>query len=221
LFEKVILHRIHKFLTLNSIDFPNKQQQGFQSNLSCLTTAFALQETVLYHVERHSDVYVASLDQKAAFDTVRFRELFLKLGRLGFTGQFLKLLMSTYDSLKSVVRISGFSSDQIMVKRSVRQGGVLSTFLYLVYVNDLLNDLERSGYGAKVMSVSCGNPAFADDVSLLALTPFYLQKMVDIVFQFCKHWSVSINVAKSSVTVFTKSRSQPIANIVDGDCPII
>jgi len=85
----------------------------------------------------------------------------------------------------------------------------------------LLNDLERSGYGAKVMSVSCGNPAFADDVSLLALTPFHLQKMVDSVFQFCKHWSVSINVAKSSVTVFTKSRSQPIANIVYGDCPII
>ena len=129
--------------------------------------------------------------------------------------------MSTYDNLKSVVRISGLSSEQIMVKRSVRQGGVLSTFLYLVYVNDLLKDLELSGYGAKVMSVSCGNPAFADDVSLLALTPFHLQKMVDIVFKFCEHWSVSINVAKSSVTVFTKSRSQPIANIVYGDCPII
>ena len=45
--------------------------------------------------------------------------------------------------------------------------------------------------------------------------------MVDIVFQFCKHCSVSIYVAKSNVTVFTKSRSQPIANIVYGDCPII
>ena len=89
--------------------------------------------------------------------------------------------MSTYDNLKSVVRISGLSSEQIMVKRSVRQGGVLSTFLYLVYVNDLLNDLELSGYGAKVMSVSCGNPAFADYVSLLALTPFHLQKMVNMI----------------------------------------
>jgi len=95
--------------------------------------------------------------------------------------------MSTYDNLKSVVRISVLSSDQIMVKRSLRQGGVLSNFLYLVYVNDLLNDHELSGYGAKVMSVSCGNPAFADDVSVLGLTPFYLQKMVDIVFKFCKH----------------------------------
>jgi len=48
--------------------------------------------------------------------------------------------------------------------------GVLSTFLYLVYVNDLLNDLEHSGYGVKVVSVSCGNSEFADDVALFALT---------------------------------------------------
>ena len=82
LFEKLIQSRNAKFLQLNSVDFPNSQQQGFQPVL-------ALQETVLYHIERHTDVYVASLDQKAAFDTVRLRALFLKLGRLGFTGQFL------------------------------------------------------------------------------------------------------------------------------------
>jgi len=128
LFENLILSRIAKFPQLNSVDFPNPQQQGFQPNLSCITTAFALQETVLYHIERHSDVYVASLDQKAAFDTVRFRALFLKLGRLGFTGPFLRLLMSTYTNLKAVVRISGFTSDTIMVKRSVRKVGSCQRF---------------------------------------------------------------------------------------------
>jgi len=65
------------FKKLYSVDYPYPQQQGFQPNLSCLTTAFALQETVLYHIERHSDVYVARLDQKTAFDTVRFRARFV------------------------------------------------------------------------------------------------------------------------------------------------
>ena len=208
LFEKLILSRIAKFLQLNSVEFPNPQQQGFQPNLSCLTTAFALQETVLYHIERHSDVYVASLDQKAAFDTVRFRALFLKLGRLGFTGPFLRLLMSTYTNLKAVVRISGFTSDTIMVKRSVRQGGVLSTFLYLVYVNDLLNDLEASGYGSKVMSICCGNPAFADDISLLALTPFHLQRMIDIVYQYCQHWNVVLFISEFIIRSILKTRTE-------------
>ena len=90
-------------------------------------------------------------------------------------------------------------------------------FLYLVYVNDLLNDIERSGCGSKVMSFCCGNPALADDISLLALTPVHLQKMVDIVYDYCQHWNVSINVDKSSVTVFTKGRSQPEVNILYGN----
>jgi len=128
------------------VNFPNLQQQGFQSSLSCLTIAYTLQETVLYHVERKSDVFVASFDQKAAFDTVRFRALFLKLGRLGFTGKFLRIIIATYTNLKAYVQISGLTSESIAVSRSVRQSGVFSTFLYLVYVNDLLNDLALSGY---------------------------------------------------------------------------
>jgi len=77
LFEKVVLNRITTYLKSNLVDFPHSRQQGFQQGLSCLTNAFAMQETILYPVERHSNVYVASLDQQAAFDTVRFRALFL------------------------------------------------------------------------------------------------------------------------------------------------
>jgi len=93
----------------------------------------------------------------------------------------------------------------------------LSTFLYLVYINDLLDDIESSGYGSKVMSVCTGNPAFADDISLLALIPFHLQHLVDIVHTLCLHWKVSVNVDKSSIPVFTKRRAQPSAYIRYGD----
>jgi len=74
-------------------------------------------------------------------------------------------------------KFPGFSVtlDAIVISRSVRQGGVLSTFPYLVYVNAL----KLSGYGCKVLLVAAGNPAFADDVSLLALTPFNLQIMLN------------------------------------------
>jgi len=128
-----------------------KKRQWFQHNLSCLTTAFVLHETVLYHIERHCDVYVASLEQKVAFDTVRFRALFLKLGRFWLTCQFLRLAMPLYENIMSVVCTSGSTSTPIMVRRSVRQGGVLTTFF--VYVNDLLNDNQSSDCGTKVMSI--------------------------------------------------------------------
>jgi len=128
--------------------------------------------------------------------------------------------MSLYKYLKAVVQIAESSSDIILVKRKVRQGGVFSTFLYLVYVNDLLNVLEISGCVSKVISVQGGNPTFADDISLLALTPLHLQRMIDSMFKFCHQWDVSINVDKSTITLLTKSCSKPVVNTPFSDHPI-
>jgi len=38
----------------------------------------------------------------------------------------------------------------------VRQGGVLSPYLYAIYVDDLINELRSSGYGAHIGSVFVG-----------------------------------------------------------------
>jgi len=74
------------------------------------------------------------------------------------------------------VRVASSTSGPFDVVRGVREGGVVSTFLYLVYVNDLLNDLEARKNGAKVMTVNTGNPTFADDIALIALFPSTCRK---------------------------------------------
>jgi hypothetical protein len=113
--------------------------------------------------------------------------------------------------------VNGFVSDPLDVNRSVRQGGVLSTFLYLVYVNSLLLELERSNYGSTVHSLKAGNPSFADDIALIAVTPLYLQRLIDIVYSYCKKWKIEINTTKSNTIVFTKRREAPPIGILYGD----
>jgi len=101
--------------------------------------------------------------------------MLLKLGRLGFIDAFLRIIKSGYTNLKSVVRVASSTPGLFDVVRGVRQGGVVTTF-HLVYVNDLLNDLEASKNGAKLMTVKTGNPTFADDIALLALSPSTCRK---------------------------------------------
>ena len=50
--------------------FPNDQQQGFQTSLGCLTASFNAQETILHNIENGSNVYSCFLDTSKAFDTV-------------------------------------------------------------------------------------------------------------------------------------------------------
>jgi len=93
---------------------------------------------------------------------------------------------------------------------------VLSTFYYLTYVDDLLNDLENINLGCRVLSTKCGNPTYADDIALIALSTLNLQRMVDKVFSYMNEWRWDINVKKSYVIVFSKMRIPPDAGIMYG-----
>ena len=145
------MNRIEAYLSLCKIQFPCPQQHGFQKQLSCITTSFNVQETLYYNVERQSDVYVASLDKKkGAFDTIRHKSLMFKLGRMGLVDKILRIIRDSYTDLNCLIRYTNQTSYTFNVVRGVRQGGVMSTFLYLVYINALITELQESNLGTKV-----------------------------------------------------------------------
>ena len=79
---------------------------------------------------------------------------------------------------------NGNKSLPVPVKRDVRQKGVASTLLILFVIKDLLKELKYSEYSLHPYSpidANCRNPAFADDVSVIALTPMNLQNLLVIV----------------------------------------
>ena len=60
----------------------------------------------------------------------------MKLSILGISGKLLRILRSTYEDLTAKVRIGGMTSDSIVVMKGVRQGFVMSSFYYLVYIDN-------------------------------------------------------------------------------------
>ena len=70
----------------------------------------------------------------------------------------------------------------------MKQGGVLSPFLYNLYVNDLLVELENSGLGARVGDIFTGASMYADDLALITSSPEELQSMLDIVQTYAQKW---------------------------------
>ena len=202
LYEKILSGHILKQITLQKPDFPNKQQHGFQKNLSCLTAALQLQETVAYNLELKSRVYAAFLDTRKAFDTVWHDGLLCKLYHLGIRGCLWRTVWQMYQGIVSAVLVNDTRSEWFPVKQGVRQGGVLSTLLYLIFINDLLVELEQSGYGAKILSLESGCPTLADDLTCLSTSPNALKAQLNIVYQYSQKWRFTINCAKSSVLVF-------------------
>ena len=147
LFEKIINENIQQYITKNNSDFPCKQQQSFQKCLSSITTSFNMHETIYSAIELNKVVYVAFLDIKKAFDMVNHSMLFHKLEILKIPKQISNIIRQAYKEMKSIVMINGVQSIPFDIQRGVRQGGVLSSLLFLIFIDGLLRELEQSWYG--------------------------------------------------------------------------
>ena len=71
---------------------------------------------------------------------------------------FIRILITVYTGLQCAVVWNdrptiGYRFD---VKCGVRQGGVLSPYLFSVYIDDLINELRQSGHGLHVGMVFMG-----------------------------------------------------------------
>ena len=137
-------------------------------------------------------LYIAFLDAKAAFDVVSHQSLMRKLFNIGVEGNLWTLVNSLHQDAKSAVKwqgdiskhlrhdIWGYISKKFQVEQGVRQGGILSTDLYKVYSNSLLDRLSTNKDATRIGPVICVAPACADDVAIGADSPDIMQSLLDI-----------------------------------------
>ena len=199
LFEKLLDNRVDDKLE----NFPNPQQVAYQKQLCSMFASFDLQETVHHYIERNSTVIVTFLDSTRAFDTVDHDCLKVKLYEFGVTGKLWTLLDNMYWNLKSCVRCNGILSRYFDLNRGVRQGSSLSSKLYLIYINELIDLVSASGMGAVVLDIQSGCPVQADDIALIASNETYMQSLINICYEYSQQWKFKFSQAKSQVMVFS------------------
>jgi len=101
-------------------------------------------------------------------------------------------VVNWYSKLISCVRLNGILSGVFKVACGVRQGGILSLFLFSIYVDELVYLLSISGHGCHVGTVFYGCIMYADDLILLSPSLRSLQFTADICSDYAvKHMGYS------------------------------
>ena len=147
-------------------------------------------------------MHCAFLDASKAFDKILHYGLFVKLIDRGVPDAFLRVLINWYSDLGCCVVWNHAVGQSFPVKCGVRQGGILSPYLFSVYVDDLIDQLRRSGYGIHIGNVFIGGILYADDIVLASCTCNGLQKLVNVCFNYSIHWDIVFNTQKSLVSTF-------------------
>ena len=152
-------------------------------------------------------MYAASVDIKRTSDTVWHSALFVTLHGLGIQGKVWCILLEMYKCLERCVSQNRKLSSWLPVKQGVKEGGVLSTFLYLVFMNDLLDEIRSIRKGSCIGSTDSSCPAYVDDMVFLANSPNQLQ---DIVFVYACKDHFNIHPDKKFFSIFRK-KTKPLS----------
>lgn len=106
-----------------------------------------------------------------------------------------------YEVTRAAVTVDGVTSDMFRTTMGVKQGCLLSPFLFSLMLNDLD---EFLGGGVVVEGVLIRTLMYADDIALLADYPRVLQGMIDRLSEYCRMWNLCVNLDKSKVLVIRK-----------------
>ena len=128
LLEHVVLSRFFTFLGTTDNQFDVKAGHGTDE------CTFLLQQTPSYFVTRGSSVHAGFLNASKAFDRVLHITVFEKLIQRNVPMCFVRLLKHSYKEQKMQIKWDKHLSEAFHVTNGVRQGGVLSLYLFTVYL---------------------------------------------------------------------------------------
>ena len=194
-----VLERVLQNRTTAPIDeCQSRLQRGFTNKSSAINAALILSETQNEAKENGHPLKLVTLDACKAFDVVWQDSLLRKLYNIGIHGSLWLSMSNLYSDATSVVKWQGRTSSPFEIKQGVRQGGILSTMHYKLFINDLLLMLQRLGVGITIGHIDCSAPTCADDVALLAAVLLCLQLLLYIVKYYIDRERYGINAQKSA-----------------------
>ena len=106
------------------------------------------------------------LDAKSAFDVVNHNHMMRRLYHMGVQDRHWILINDMHQNATSIVKWIGERSEPFEIHQGVRQGGILSSDLYKVHINPLLDRLQDSNLGIKIGNIYCASSACADDLTV-------------------------------------------------------
>ena len=113
-----------------------------------------------------------------------------------------RLLLDGYTRQELCISWDSCFSRHFNVSNGVKQGGVLSPILFIVYIDKLILLISDSGLGCHIGSHFVGALGYADDLTLVCPTLESLNGMLEICSRFAEEFNVTFNASKTMCIKF-------------------
>ena len=202
--ERILADRLSKHLEQKKLFA--KSQSGFRAKRMTTEQLLRLSEECHNAFKTQKVTAALFLDAEAAFDKCWHNGIRYKLRKnLELPNRFVRIISSFLTERTLQVFYRGCWSRKVGLQAGTPQGSPLSPLIYLIFVNDLPQEIVELG-----LSLS----QYADDTALwtsaytVAFGISKLQKGLNLLEGWCRRWRVKLNGEKSKLIIVSRLREK-------------
>ena len=213
LFNACLNTRLSKYV----YDILSKEQAGFRKGYSTIDHVFVLHLVIYRYQSIRKRVFCAFIDYQKAFGSVDRSLLWHKLLSYNINGKLSTVIRHMNNRAKSCIKKDNMISEYFLCNIGVSQCDTLSPLLFALFINDFNQYISTAYRGLNIVQ-SCYPSLtdedivllklfvllYADDTIILVENEKELQLALDKVHQYCTMYTLSVNIAKSEIIVFSR-----------------
>jgi len=143
------------------------------------------------------------IDYRKAFDCVDHTALLNSLREMGIPEHIIVLLRGLHDDQEATVRTIYGNTKWLKINKGVRQGCILSPYLFNLYRENIIrrSGLDEIEHGVRISGRNITNLRYADDTTLLAETEEGLKLLLTRIKEESEKSGLRLNSKKTKVMV--------------------
>lgn len=200
--ESLVCDQLKEFLYSN--DIVSKFQSGFRKKHSTNTATMKVINDIIMALDKK--LYCASLfiDLSKAFDTVDHAVLKNRLLSLGLSEHAIAWFSNYLNNRTQCIKLEGLCSKFVAVHKGVPQGSVLGPLLFLLYINDLgqnVSDTNLHFYADDTVIYCYGSSLTQAIETLQKAFVAFQHSLIQL--------KLVLNADKTKLMLFSKSKKVP------------
>ena len=205
IFTKILNERLVRWANENGKMF--EEQGGFTKGKSTADHIFILQSLISkYLCKKGGRCYSVFVDFSKAFDSIPHAHMFYRMVTENLHGRIVGVLQNMYSKLKSCVQVDkDHLSKCFTCEVGTRQGCMLSPFLFIFYLNEFVNMCKTNSCNGIYVNETydaVNMLLYADDLVIIGDTIGHVQRLLNLLNEYCSKWGLSVNMVKTKLMVY-------------------